>query len=396
MDMFNGWTSEPEKAFKDYQQQQQQQQLQGAAGSSGGGSGDNNSGVVDAGGDIVLLVAREREEHANTFHATTDWINCFLVLSLAGVLNPSTGGPMGGHHHHQGGGASVAQAMASVQVVLLDEQQGPFEDLWYKRIFSPAHPLLRVSQLQASGVRALRMRRALFVPPGYTNMLLSHVHSEGDCHAGTQLLQGYRGFVLAALGLKPLARVAQQQAQQAQQAPLRVVFVSRRPYTAAGMNHGFMGRQVENEEELLAGLRAALAEGTGAGGLFAAVEVERVDLALLDAAEQVALIAERTDVLLGMHGAALTYAALLPPWAAVVEMWPKAADIWRCFEHLTAMAGLLYERWENVEFPGRFRQDGGGDYTQVSIPDVVALVLKAVRHAAQQRASSAAAASSVT
>jgi hypothetical protein len=65
--------------------------------------------------------------------------------------------------------------------------------------------MLRVSALQreaaagGNGAAArLRMPHAIFVPPGYTNMLLAHVVTEGDCHAGTQLFQSFRTFVLSA------------------------------------------------------------------------------------------------------------------------------------------------------------------------------------------------------
>ena len=317
-------------------------------------------GAVDAGGLYTLLVAREREEHANAFHATTDFLNAFQALVLAGVVDGATGvGDMGG-----------------VQVLLLDEQSGPFEELWYKRVFSPAHPLLRASALQAAGVPALRLRRALFVPPGYTNMLLSHVQSEGDCHAPTQLLQGFRGFVLRALGLLAGAEARRQPASAA--APVRITLVSRRPYSAAGIAHGFVGRQIDNEAELLAGLQAALA----AAGLPS--ELQRTDLALLGAEEQVAQLALRTDVLVGMHGAGLTYAALLPPWAAVVELWPKQDNMWRCFEHLSAMGGLLYQRWANGDWQA-WREDAAGDYTAVSVAEVAALVVKAAQHVVEKR-----------
>ena len=346
LDMFSSWTP-------------------GLSAGAGAGQLAGQGRPVNAAGALVLLVSREREEHANAFHATTDFINAFISLALAGVIDARTG----------------EGDMSGVQVLLLDEQSGPFEALWYGRILSPSHPVLRVSALQASRVHALRMPRAVFVPPGYTNMLLSHVASEGDCHAGTQLLQGFRGFVLRALGLAGRAAAAAAAAASgASTTPLRIALISRRPYTAAGIQHGFVGRQIDNEEALLAGLRAALA----LAALPRPVEVERVDLALLDAGAQVELIALRADVVVGMHGAALTYAALLPPWAAVVELWPKPADIWRCFEHLAAMAGLLYERWSNADARA-FRLDEAGDYTTVDVAAVAELVVKAARHAAAWR-----------
>jgi hypothetical protein len=225
--------------------------------------------AVDAAGEVVLVVARERGEHANLFHATTDWLNAFIALAVAGVVDPTTGG---------------RERMGAVQVLLLDEQRGPFEGAFFKRVLSPAHPLLTGGALAAAhgDGRPLRLRRALFVPPGYTNMLLSHVASEGDCHARTALLQGYRAFVLGGLGLLGGASAPPPAG-----APLRVTLVSRRPYTAAGVEHPFMGRQVENEGALAAGVAAALAAALGGGG---AAEVAVADLAPLSAEAQVELL----------------------------------------------------------------------------------------------------------
>ena len=65
-----------------------------------------------------------------------------------------------------------------------------------------------------------------------------------------------------------------------------------------------------------------------------------------------------------MHGAALTYPLYMPSHAAVIEFWPKLGDMWRCFEHIATMSGLIYERWANPD-PSRFREDPKGDYTRV-------------------------------
>ncbi len=121
------------------------------------------------------------------------------------------------------------------------------------------------------------------------------------------------------------------------------MIVSRRPYDKF-VSHAFVGRQVSNEEELVTAIKA-----------IGDVEVELVDLVHLTAHKQLARIAA-TDVLVGMHGAALTYAVHMSPGAGVVEMWPKDRDMWRCFEHLARMAGLRYDRWENRD-PSRFRSD---------------------------------------
>ena len=58
------------------------------------------------------------------------------------------------------------------------------------------------------------------------------------------------------------------------------------------------------------------------------MEASRLDLSELKLPEQLAVIAG-TDVLVAMHGAALAYALLMRPHAAVVELWPQADGIWR-------------------------------------------------------------------
>lgn len=65
-----------------------------------------------------------------------------------------------------------------------------------------------------------------------------------------------------------------------------------------------------------------------------------------------------------MHGAALTFPMYMPSHGGVIEFWPKAHDIWRCFEHIAIMSGKLYERWANPD-PARFRADDRGDYTNI-------------------------------
>ena len=343
-------------------------------------SRDLAAGTTQSPAPVTLFVTRERGEHGNLFHATTDWMNAFFTLHVAGIIDGHTGARAG---------------MERVQLVFLDEHVGPFEDALWAPVFSPAHAVSRVAGLReaaaaAGGAGATRFPRALFSPPGYTNMLLAHVVSEGDCHARTQLLESYRAFMLRGLGLGALVSprgalpppmgandtdavaVAEAAAGGGAGAmrPLRITFISRRPYAVAGIEHAFMGRQVDNEAALLAAAAAAVG---------ARAVVSRADLAPLSVAAQVSLIA-RTDVLVGMHGAALTWAALLPPHAAVLELWPKDRDMWRCFEHLAAMAGLAYERWENAE-PARFRQDASGDYTAVdesAVSDVLVRLLVGV------------------
>ena len=139
-------------------------------------------------------------------------------------------------------------------------------------------------------------------------------------------------------------------------APLRVLLISRRPYDKY-IQHSFVGRQLDNEDELVEAMR-------GEAGVAL---VKKVDMVQLTFQAQLALMAG-TDVLVGMHGAALSHVVYLPPWAGVMELWPKDHDMWRCFEHLTQLTGPAYQRWENKN-DKRFRKDRHGDYTLVEVDE---------------------------
>ena len=46
-------------------------------------------------------------------------------------------------------------------------------------------------------------------------------------------------------------------------------------------------------------------------------------------------------MLAGMHGAALAWSLLMPPGAALLELWPQPG-MWRLYEHTAEWAGLVY------------------------------------------------------
>lgn len=138
-----------------------------------------------------------------------------------------------------------------------------------------------------------------------------------------------------------------------------------------------------------------------------------------------------------MHGAALTYALLLPPHAALVELWPQvggwggsaaallcrtssscrlwsarkpcdrpstlhclpassppgchpvpwaqAEGIWRCYENAAQWAGALYRRVANAD-PARHRQTTSGDVTEVDAAALAAAVRELAPLVRQRRA----------
>lgn len=67
-----------------------------------------------------------------------------------------------------------------------------------------------------------------------------------------------------------------------------------------------MGRQISNEDELVAMMRS-----------YKNVNVTVVDLASLTFSEQLGVVSQ-TDIFIGMHGAALTHTLFLPSHAAMI------------------------------------------------------------------------------
>ena len=142
-----------------------------------------------------------------------------------------------------------------------------------------------------------------------------------------------------------------------------LTLISRRPYSLAGVGHSFMARQIDNQEEVISSISKAVGDH---------VNVNVTDFARLHVRAQLAKIAS-TDILVGMHGAALSYVVFLPPWASMVEMWPRIS--WKCFQHMSVLSGIFYQRWENR---GPVRRDKSGDYTTVNVDEFIPIVLRAV------------------
>lgn len=70
-----------------------------------------------------------------------------------------------------------------------------------------------------------------------------------------------------------------------------------------------------------------------------------------------------------MHGAALTYSVLQPPYGALIELWPQRDGMWRCFENTAQWSGLLYKRWANLDAK-RHQEGQEGDETMVDVEEV--------------------------
>lgn len=305
---------------------------------------------------VVLLMAREKSEYANLFHSMTDVLNAYTALVLLGLVDGRTGARVGAEQ---------------VQVLLLDEAKGPFDSFYFERILSPHFPVQRISSLKKDHPnQALLLRRAVFVPPGYSNYLLASVLDEGRCHSHVQHLYAFRNFMNS--HLPPLSLPSTRE--------IRVVFVSRRKYNLNGALRQYLQRQIVNEDEIVDTLRRQYptAEISTSDGKreTVRVRVERIDFAQFPLDQQVDTV-RQTDIMIGMHGAALTHTLFLQPGSVLFELWPSTTGIWRCFEHIAPMSGVHYVRWSN-RHRDKFRKDSSGDYTTVTVSELLPLFDKAL------------------
>jgi len=271
----------------------------------------------------ALLITRERGEHVNMYHATSDFFNAYLMVQIFNLDLDRT------------------------QVVLLDNHSpGPLDE--FLKIFSPKTDILRASRLADTTT----WERAIFSPPGYSNIFLSQVTEHcGGCCEKIQVVEDFANFVLGGFGIPQRVR---------KEGATQVLLITRRSYRKEGVDHSFIGRQFSNEDELVSSLQSI--EGT---------QVTVIDFAGVPLRTQLVTVA-KADIVVGMHGAGLTHVLWLPPWGALVELFPKTSGKWHCFRHIALWRGLRYESWTRT---GKgFRKDANGDYTTVDVDTVKALV----------------------
>ena len=175
---------------------------------------------------------------------------------------------------------------------------------------------------------------------------------------------------------------------------LHVVLISRRPYRTATVDHSHINRRILNEPALVEGLLTI--PSSFHPQHFSHLHLSFVDFARIPIALQLQLVST-ADLLIGMHGAALSHAMFLPTKGALLELQPQAQN-WRIFQHMQQWAhrqglgagkgekevggrgldahhGSNYGEWRN-QVPGRERRDDVGDGVEVDVAEVKAEVIR--------------------
>ena len=144
---------------------------------------------------------------------------------------------------------------------------------------------------------------------------------------------------------------------------LNILFIWRRNYVAHPRNpSGVVSRKIKNEDELLNATRSAFKNNT--------YNITGVQLDSLGVSAQLELLS-KTDIMIGMHGAAFGFSLLLPQGGGIIELYPKgSAKNWH-MEYLAKWNKLHHSTWTNKN--GRL-EDIVNKYTTVP-PDIVLTLL---------------------
>ena len=241
-----------------------------------------------------LTLAVTRYEYANLYHTFTDLYNAFLICRYFGVSPKAT------------------------TILLMDQSpRGHLDGFW---------PTLFDSVIKLETLRGRhRFDQLCFGILGYHSPITQQP-APTPPHLGE-----FRGHLLRSFGLTEATDPPSQ---------IRITVVLRRDYVAhPGNPTGYIDRKFANEDELLSILQTNYPDCI----------VRGLALETLDLASQVRAVSQ-TDVLIGMHGAGLTYVLCLPGHGGLIELFPRRSS-WRnqAFANLARWRNLHYQRWTSFK-----------------------------------------------
>ena len=257
-----------------------------------------------------------RYEYANLYHTMTDYYNAYLMV-VKFNLDPD-----------------------KTDILFIDgHPEGGLDQTW-DTLFGN---ITRVGQLN----RPVLYTNFVWNILGYYSPLNEHNVPN------IPLVENFRQFFLSRHNIN--------QEKQLDCGKLSVLFLWRRDYLAHPRNpSGLVSRKVKNEDELMSGVK----------DLLPGHSVRGIQIDTLPMNSQLQLISE-TDILIGMHGAGLSFTLFLPPHAGLIEMyptyWPTAN---RHFRAMAQWRHLHYSVWANKDHS----RELPNKYTKVDEAAVIKLV----------------------
>lgn len=255
-------------------------------------------------------MAVKRFEYANLYHQSTDYINVEIARHLLDIDNQS------------------------IALELFDGHRRSELDEFWERVFdaaeskptteTPHKHLSRMnSRLRRRIVNRICYRRLILVSPGYASRSFAMHTSSDPCAVPSPFYASLRARFLRGFRITEA---------QAKADPSRCLIVARRDYQAHPRNvEGKVTRKFADEQMLV---RAAANAG---------MQCSVIDLARMPVETQVQRISI-APILMGVHGAGLSYAFLLPPTGILIE---ARVDYFAHFENLAGYSGRRYIGFES-------------------------------------------------
>ncbi|EED11803.1 glycosyltransferase, putative [Talaromyces stipitatus ATCC 10500] len=189
----------------------------------------------------------------------------------------------------------------NTQVIILDSQDdGPYFDLW--GLFSKK-PIKRIHEITDWST----------ITP--TNIIIALAGSSNPLWQGDW---GSHSFDFYQAGIEVIENIFDVQAAQ-DSSTILVTYIDRR-----------QKRRLIDQEEYLREVQER----------FPHIRVQNVDFASIPFKEQICIL-QKTDILVGVHGAGLPHAMFLKPKSVVVEILPSSCNF-NMFQHLARLRGHIY------------------------------------------------------
>jgi len=249
-------------------------------------------GLRPGGEEPMTTFVVERREYVNLYHTLIELFNAYVAIQLLGR----------GERFH---------------LLLLDGHcRGELDPLWTD-ILRPA----RVLRLQDYPRDVIRFKKLVLVPGGYDSPLYNTGRLEPSRF--DDFLSDFIGTVLAAYEVADRPR------------PDRVLtFVDRRDYKPHPSSDGIVCRKVDNLDSTVSLLKR----------LYPQHQVQVRTFEDLPFGEQLQVVRD-SDVLCGVHGAALTHVLFMRPGTALVEFRPHPFRKNAIFENLAGFKRISYRRY---------------------------------------------------
>jgi hypothetical protein len=131
--------------------------------------------------------------------------------------------------------------------MLMDDHVPSNLDIFWDFVFSRKRPTVRIGQFQSK----LHFEHGVFIPPGCSSFLYKSNEKGLSCDPGSDgvaIMRAFSQHVLRSFGIERRSFLPTD--------IIHILLVSRNLYKIGSLQHKFVGRQIENKEEVIPALKS--------------------------------------------------------------------------------------------------------------------------------------------